>query len=194
MTFAAGLTVPGGLYSSDDNQNSQETGLAVFANNAGFQIFMVCNTIAMFGSTIGCLILMRVHFFDHDQIAQLFYLLGDLFLTISVLAMFVAFVAATRLVVSNVSWLANSITVIAVVLCLPFFVLAILEAFFRVFPIFARKVPQLRCVYPLFRHVYYFIFKRIYIPFHGGFDHVKITKKHEDTDPKWVNMDKDKDK
>ena len=184
VTFAAGLTVPGGFYSSD-NQNSQEIGLAVFANKAGFQMFMVCNTIAMFGSTIGCLILMRVHYFDHDEIALLFYMLGELFLTISVVAMYLAFVAAARLVVSHISWLANSITVIAIVLFLPIFVLAILELFFRVFPILARKDPQLRCAYPQFRLVYYFIFKRIYIPFHGGFDHVKIIKKHDDTDPKW---------
>ncbi|XP_028787327.1 protein ACCELERATED CELL DEATH 6-like [Neltuma alba] len=64
MTFAAGFTVPGGFYSSDCPIPKQK-GMALLADQTLFKIFMAFNTIAMYSSIIGSIILLWVPIGDH---------------------------------------------------------------------------------------------------------------------------------
>ncbi|KAI4332976.1 hypothetical protein L6164_017837 [Bauhinia variegata] len=113
VTFSAGFAVPGGVYSSDD-PNPQKRGTAVLVNTTWFQIFTICNTIAMSSSTAASFILLWSQLGDVDLSMNIF---GFTFTLVSwaIMAMLLAFIAALRLVVSHVSWLANVLTVIGII-------------------------------------------------------------------------------
>ncbi|KAI9080531.1 hypothetical protein K1719_037497 [Acacia pycnantha] len=63
VTFAAGFTVPGGIYSSDD-KDTNKRGMATLVNRKMFQLFTICNVIAMYSSTMGSFILLGAQLGD----------------------------------------------------------------------------------------------------------------------------------
>ncbi|KAI4332971.1 hypothetical protein L6164_017835 [Bauhinia variegata] len=113
VTFSAGFAVPGGVYSSDD-PNPQKRGTAVLVNTTWFQIFTICNTIAMSSSTAASFFLLWSQLGDVDLAASIF-IFAFLLVVGAIMAMLLAFIAALRLVVSHVSWLANVLTVIGII-------------------------------------------------------------------------------
>jgi hypothetical protein len=100
VSFTAGLTVPGGFNSSDYGPAGQ--GIATSADQWMFQVFIICNIIAMSFFIIGSFILLwsqlRDIIADSLQYA-LFFLLVALF------ALSSAFIFAVCLVVSKIHWL-----------------------------------------------------------------------------------------
>lgn len=98
VSFAAGFTVPGGLYSSDD-PNPKIRGTAVFAGDPGFWIFIIFNTITMYSSAMACGFLSLGIFLQSEltlTIQPSFLYLSSAFFTAPV-----AFIAAVVLVVAN---------------------------------------------------------------------------------------------
>ncbi|XP_028787336.1 protein ACCELERATED CELL DEATH 6 [Neltuma alba] len=110
VTFTAGFTVPGGFYSSDGPITKQR-GLALLADQTLFRIFMVFNTIAMYSSTIGSVILLWVPLGDF-RFARIAYEHAKFFVDVALVAMPIAFLAAIRLIVSNNTLLAVVTSVI----------------------------------------------------------------------------------
>ncbi|KAF7837031.1 protein ACCELERATED CELL DEATH 6 [Senna tora] len=117
VTFAAGFTVPGSVYGSDD-PNPHKRGMAVLGKKWMLQVFVLFNTIAMYSSTFGSFLLLWAQLGDFHLALKSF---GSALLMVGValVTMTLAFTAAVRLVVSNVPWLANLVTVIGIIfLCL----------------------------------------------------------------------------
>ncbi|XP_028796041.1 protein ACCELERATED CELL DEATH 6-like [Neltuma alba] len=96
VTFAAGFTVPGGLYSADDPIPKQKA-MALLADETLFKIFIAFNTIAMYSSTIGSIILLWVPVGDL-RLATVVCDHAKLFVYVALVAMPVAFLAAIRLI------------------------------------------------------------------------------------------------
>ncbi|XP_028796036.1 protein ACCELERATED CELL DEATH 6-like [Neltuma alba] len=110
VTFAAGFTVPGGFYSSDGPIPKQK-GMALLADQTLFKIFMAFNTIAMYSSTIGSIILLWVPVGDL-RFATRAYANATIFVSVALMAMPVAFLAVIRLIVSNNIIVAHAISII----------------------------------------------------------------------------------
>ena len=174
VTFAAGFTLPGSVYSSDE-KDPKKRGLAVLANKISFQVFMICNTIAMYSSTTGCTVLLWASLGDFYVAAKSFNL-GFQMVGLALVTMSLAFMAAIRLVVSNVSWLANLITIIAAI----FFSLILVTYLLLIFPFESRR-------YGL-RHMSYVII-RIILMFHKSDDLHKNNVKHENSSSQSLELD-----
>ena len=109
VTFAAGFTVPGSVYGPDNNDPKlQLQGTAVLLKRTVFQIFMVCNTIAMYSSTIVVfLILLWARHGDYAlAVASNSFDIALHMMALALMTMSGAFVAAAYLIVHDVSWLA----------------------------------------------------------------------------------------
>lgn len=150
VTFAAGLTVPGGFNSSDNGGltmsggfNSSNNvpaipGLATLGNKRAFQVFIVCDSIAMYCSMTGAFLLIwssvaRDLAFSASAFALL--LVGA-----AIFQMSFAFMSAIYLVVSDISWLAYLILVMGILYlsCFVVFFLALFFPFGITSPIFHR--------------------------------------------------------
>lgn len=105
VSFAAGFTVPGGLYSSDD-PNPKIRGTAVFAGNSVFWIFIIFNTITMYSSAMACGLL-SVGIVNQSKLTRNIHF-PHLFLTCAFLAASVAFLSAVALVVASNRLLAGA--------------------------------------------------------------------------------------
>ncbi|XP_054810829.1 protein ACCELERATED CELL DEATH 6-like [Prosopis cineraria] len=57
VTFTVGFTMPSGVYSFDD-KDMKKRGMATFLNKYMFQLFTICDVIAMYSSTMGSSILL----------------------------------------------------------------------------------------------------------------------------------------
>ena len=125
VTFAAGLTVPGGFNSSDNGPTSQ--GLATLGNKWAFQVFIVCDSMAMYCSIIGAFLL--IWSLIARDVAESAIDWALKLVVAAIFAMSVAFVSATYLVVSNISWLAYLILVMGI-LCLFCFVVFLIASSF----------------------------------------------------------------
>ena len=163
VTFAAGFALPGSVYSSDDPDPHQR-GMAVLVHKPMFQVFSVCNTLAMYSSTVGSFVLLWAQLGDFHLAGSAFtfalHMVGVALVTTSL-----AFMAAVRLVVSNVSWLANVITTIGSI----FLLLIVLVYILLIFPLEVR--------HPLMRYVANFLIG-ILIPY-GTYD--KVIAKQQDS-------------
>ncbi|KAL4328013.1 hypothetical protein HN51_035267 [Arachis hypogaea] len=174
VTFAAGFALPGSVYSSDDPDPNQR-GMAVLVHKPMFQVFSVCNTVAMYSSTLGSFVLLWAQLGD-------FHLAGSAYnfalhmVAVALVTTSTAFMAAVRLVVSNVPWLANVITVIGSI----FLLLIVFFYVLLIFPLGTR--------HPVMRHVA-IILIRILIPFAGTYDKV-IAKEHDSNSMQVVNKAK----
>ncbi|KAF7837033.1 protein ACCELERATED CELL DEATH 6 [Senna tora] len=113
VTFAAGFTVPGSVYSSDD-PNPHKRGMAVLGKRWMFQVFVLFNTISMYSSTFGSFLLLWAQLGDyHLALRSFVYALS--MVGVALVTMTLAFMAAVRLVVSNEAWLATLITIIGII-------------------------------------------------------------------------------
>ncbi|KAI9115109.1 hypothetical protein K1719_014122 [Acacia pycnantha] len=110
VTFSAGFTVPGSVYSSDET----DKGMAVLGKRTMFKTFVIFNTGAMYCSTLGSLLLMWAQFGDFYLARSAFFFAFHM-IGLALAAMSLAFAAAVRLVVTNVSWLAELVTSIGVI-------------------------------------------------------------------------------
>ncbi|KAI4354311.1 hypothetical protein L6164_003184 [Bauhinia variegata] len=174
VTFAAGFSVPGGFHPPLEHNDSDHRapgspkrddkfqGEAVMACTQMFQIYMICNTVAMYSSTIGSFILLWAQLGDfhiawHATYLAL-YLVGLALVTMSL-----AFMAASNLIVIHHPWLKVAVDIIG----FSFLSLFLLMFVLLIFPLGARR--------PLLvRHISYFIMRMI-IPWSGS--HGKVIDK-----------------
>ena len=136
VTFAAGLTVPGGFNSSDNGPTSQ--GLATLGNKRAFQVFIVCDSMAMYCSMTGAFLL--IWSLLARDVAKCANSWALKLVGAAIFAMSVAFMSATYLVVSNISWVAYLILVMGILylLCFVVFFMALVFPFGIHHPIFHR--------------------------------------------------------
>ncbi|CBI28754.3 unnamed protein product, partial [Vitis vinifera] len=121
VTFAAGFTMPGGYNSSDPN-----VGMAALLMRNMFQMFVICNTTAMYTSILAAIILIWAQLGDLNLMdTALRFALP--FLGLALTAMSLGFMAGVYLVVSNLHWLAIVVVIIGIIflvgLLVPFFLL-----------------------------------------------------------------------
>lgn len=122
VTFAAGFTMPGGY-----NNSGPDEGMATMTKNSRLQAFVLCNTIAMYSSTVVAITFIWAHLGD-IFLASLAMPLGVPFLAASLTTMSLGFMTGISMVVGKLSWLANAVLIIGLVfhvllalLFLPFF-------------------------------------------------------------------------
>ncbi|KAJ9686357.1 hypothetical protein PVL29_015319 [Vitis rotundifolia] len=123
VTFAAGFTMPGGYKSSDPN-----AGMAIFLMRNMFQMFVICNTIAMYTSILAAIILIWAQLGDLNLMDTAFRWALP-FLGLALYAMSLGFMAGVSLVISNLHWLAIVVFIIGIIclvgLSVPFLLLFI---------------------------------------------------------------------
>ena len=109
VSFASGLTVPGGFNSSDYGPAGQgNEGMATLANKPMFQVFIISDTVAMYCSIIGVYLLLWSQICDLVSSTLSF---THALLQIAVFAMCLAFMSAVFLVVSKISWLSIAVLI-----------------------------------------------------------------------------------
>ncbi|KAF7141304.1 hypothetical protein RHSIM_Rhsim06G0145300 [Rhododendron simsii] len=140
VTYAAGFTMPGGYNNSDSNQ-----GMATMLNKSKFQIFVICDTIAMFSSMIVAVSLIWAQLGDLNLILTSLRLALPL-LGLALSMMSLAFMAGVYLVVSKLTWLANVVLIMGIVF------LSILLVLF--IPLFFPDTTT----FPVIRHIAYYFF------------------------------------
>ncbi|PSS05728.1 Protein ACCELERATED CELL DEATH like [Actinidia chinensis var. chinensis] len=109
VTYAAGFTMPGGYNSSNPDQ-----GMATMVSKPYFQMFVICDTIALYSSMIVAVSLIWAQLGDLNLILTSLRLALPL-LGISLSMMSLAFMAGVYLVVSRVIWLAYVTVVMGMV-------------------------------------------------------------------------------
>ncbi|KAF3964532.1 hypothetical protein CMV_011192 [Castanea mollissima] len=139
VSFASGLTVPGGFNSSDCGPAGQgNEGMATLANKTMFQVFIISDTVAMYCSIIGAFVLLWSHI-DDMVLSTLTF--AQLLLQISVFAMCLAFMSAVYLVVSEISWLSIAVWIMGGV----FLTVLLAISFMWMFP-FGIAHPFFHCI------------------------------------------------
>ncbi|KAF8391365.1 hypothetical protein HHK36_023669 [Tetracentron sinense] len=118
VTFAAGFTMPGGL----DNDGSPSQGMATMLTKVEFQIFLICNTIAMYSSIISAITLIWAQLGDMDLLIVALRM-SLVLLGIALTMMAFAFSAGVYLVVSKLKWLACLVIVMSSIFLLCIWVL-----------------------------------------------------------------------
>uniref|UniRef100_A0A0D3DT43 PGG domain-containing protein n=1 Tax=Brassica oleracea var. oleracea TaxID=109376 RepID=A0A0D3DT43_BRAOL len=102
MTFTAGLTLPGGY-----NGSAPNLGMAVLTKKTAFQVFLVCDTLAMYCSIIIIVALLWAQLGDISIILKAFYMALP-FLGLALTSMSIAFMAGTYAAVSHGTYAAVS--------------------------------------------------------------------------------------
>ncbi|XP_054779921.1 protein ACCELERATED CELL DEATH 6-like [Prosopis cineraria] len=128
VTFAAGITMPAGVYSSDDPV-PKKRGMAVLTDQTLFKTFMTFNTTAMYLSTFGTILLLWRQLPDR-HVSRRAYIISTYFVHLALGTMPVAFMAAICLVVRNDSFLADLTSIIGFI----FVFLILLLGFLGYFP------------------------------------------------------------
>ncbi|XP_059664269.1 protein ACCELERATED CELL DEATH 6-like [Cornus florida] len=109
VTFAAGFTVPGGNYGTDD---PYQAGMATLVKRHMFHFFLITNTISLYSSVIVAICLIWAMLNNiHLSLYSLKWAI-PLGLGISLLMVSLAFMAAVFLVVRNITWLAALVLII----------------------------------------------------------------------------------
>ncbi|KAG7652947.1 Ankyrin repeat-containing domain superfamily [Arabidopsis suecica] len=106
VTFAAGLTLPGGYMSS-----GPDLGMAALVNELNFKVFLLFNNIAMCTSVITIMVLIWAQLGDALLTKKAFQLALPLLLT-AIVSMMMASVAGITLVVSDLPWLSHLVLAI----------------------------------------------------------------------------------
>ncbi|XP_054809752.1 protein ACCELERATED CELL DEATH 6-like [Prosopis cineraria] len=173
VTFAAGFTVPGGVYDSNDI-DTKRSGMATLVKRKMFQVFTICDVIAMYSSTMGSFILLWAQLGDFHMAFSATYFALNL-VGLAIVSMSIAFMAAVNLVVNNLTWLANIVMIIGIIFLLMFLGLYIP----LIYPLGAHP-----CFFPRITN---FIFRMI-IPFSGSYGikvkkakALKVTKEDKDS-------------
>lgn len=109
VTFAAGFTMPGGYRNSEPDE-----GMATLLNKLAFQVFVICDTIALYSATMVAVALIWA------QLGDLMLVLNALkvaipLLGISLTMMSLAFMTGVYLVVSTLVWLAHVVLKLGIV-------------------------------------------------------------------------------
>ncbi|XP_048128106.1 protein ACCELERATED CELL DEATH 6-like [Rhodamnia argentea] len=122
MTFAAGFSIPGGY-----NGSEPDAGIATMLNKPMYDIFVICNTVAMFSSIIAVVILLWRQINDSHAVL---HALGKarLPLLISLASMSVAFMAGVYVTASKRTWIAVMTLIIGITTL--FVILSLYVAFF----------------------------------------------------------------
>lgn len=101
VTFAAGFTMPGGYNNSETNG-----GMATMLRNAKFQLFVFCDTIAMYSSIIVAVMLLWAQLGDpYLELTSLKFSLPIFGIALTMMSL--AFMAGVYVVVSGLGWLAK---------------------------------------------------------------------------------------
>ncbi|KAF7822999.1 protein ACCELERATED CELL DEATH 6-like [Senna tora] len=167
VTFAASITVPGGVHSSDD-PDPHKRGKAILGHHTLFQVFMAFNMVAMCSATIGCLILLWVQLGDR-RLAQGVYEFAKQFVNLALITLTVSFLAASRLVVTDNLLLSNVVSVIGLIFVLSMLFVGVLGKF----PLGLRL--------PILRQAGELLIGIILVLFYGRQDRM-IDEEHKDSD------------
>ncbi|KAF8016806.1 hypothetical protein BT93_H2118 [Corymbia citriodora subsp. variegata] len=117
VTFAAGFSVPGGYNSSEPN-----AGIATLLNKPMYDVFMICNSVAMYSSIIAVVILLWTQINDSHAVLRALGM-TRLPLLIALATMSVAFMAGVYVTISKRTWIA---VVALIVGCTALFIILIL--------------------------------------------------------------------
>ncbi|KAG2301399.1 hypothetical protein Bca4012_059675 [Brassica carinata] len=113
MTFTAGFTLPGGY-----NGSAPNLGMAVLPKKTAFQVFLVCDTLAMYSSIIIIVALLWAQLGDIYVILKAYYYVALPFLGLALTSMLMAFMAGTYAAVSHVPLLGCFVLVFGVIFLL----------------------------------------------------------------------------
>ncbi|GMY34707.1 protein ACCELERATED CELL DEATH 6-like [Fagus crenata] len=152
VTFAAAFTMPGGYNGSG--------GVATFIEKRMFQVFVICNTIAMYSAITVVVALIWAQLDDLELLnAALKFTVPILGLALTMVC--VAFMAANYLVLRNLNWLAYLVLIIG-----SFFLLALSILFLPLcFPTSVH--------HPISRYILHYIFLILIILFESVIDDKK---------------------
>ncbi|CAL5406485.1 unnamed protein product [Camellia sinensis] len=141
VTFAAGLTMPGGY----NNNSDHDQGMATMLKHKWFHMFIFCDTIAMYSSIIVSVSLIWAQLGDLNLVLTAFRLALPL-LGIALTMMSLAFVAGVYVVVSVLNWLAHAVLIMGLVFLTILIVL------------FIPLCIPVSSNYPILRYVFYYPF------------------------------------
>lgn len=138
MTFTAGFTLPGGY-----NGSNPYLGLASLAEKTSFQVFLVCDTLAMYSSIITIVALLWAQLGDLSLLLTAFNIALP-FLGLALTSMSIAFMAGTYAAVSHLIFVGYFILAIGV-----FFLLFLLL-------LLIPYVSPYSHTQPFLRHIFYY--------------------------------------
>ncbi|XP_048133983.1 protein ACCELERATED CELL DEATH 6-like [Rhodamnia argentea] len=108
MTFAAGFSVPGGYKNSEP-----DVGIAALLNKPMYDVFVICNTIAMYSSIIAVVLLPQTQLIEF-QVPNIFLKRAKQSLDLAIATMSVAFMAGVYVTVSKRTWVAVVFLIIGI--------------------------------------------------------------------------------
>ncbi|KAI8010159.1 Protein ACCELERATED CELL DEATH 6, partial [Camellia lanceoleosa] len=120
VTFAAGITVPGGY---DDSKTHK--GMALMVKKSAFQVFVIADAVAMYSSIIVAVLLIWAQLEDLDLILVSLKLASPLFGG-ALMMVAISFLTGVYLVVSNLNWLSYVILIMGLIFVLALSTLLIL--------------------------------------------------------------------
>ncbi|KAI4352833.1 hypothetical protein L6164_007047 [Bauhinia variegata] len=161
VTFAAGFTVPGGLIDSD-HKDTTNIGMATLINELMFQVFIICDVVAMYSSTFAAFILLWATLGDFHMAVSATHF-ARLLVALALGTMSTAFMAAIYLMVRKLCWLAHTVIITGII----FLSMFLLGFALLMFPTGAPM--------PLLNYIARVIF-RMMIPFSGSYSKVKKRK------------------
>ncbi|KAK3404672.1 hypothetical protein EUGRSUZ_K00980 [Eucalyptus grandis] len=135
MTFASGFSVPGGYNSSDP-----DAGIAVLLHKAMYNVFVICNSIAMYSSIIALVILLWTQI-DDPHVVKNALSKSRYPLLVTLAAMPLAFMAGVYVSVAKLAWLAIVVLVLGSV------------ALFIILSFYLLLYIPLGCKHPLIRRL-----------------------------------------
>ncbi|KAL3714917.1 hypothetical protein ACJRO7_006768 [Eucalyptus globulus] len=113
MTFASGFSVPGGYNGSDP-----DAGIAILLHKAMYNVFVICNSFAMYSSIIALVILLWTQIND-PYVVENALSKSRLPLLVALAAMPLAFMAGVYVSITKLAWLAIVVLVLgSVALCI----------------------------------------------------------------------------
>lgn len=156
VTLATAFTILGGYASTGEN-----IGMATLAKKTTFQVFIICNTLAMGASVVALVFLLLAQLGDINRVAT-FVEFALNYLMIALCAMPISFTTGVVLVVSHIPKLSKTIMIIAAVLLSPIPVL--------LFPFYLQYIVFL-LIYVPYRYVKDYFLHQMYLALyilHGG--------------------------
>ncbi|CAH8272466.1 unnamed protein product [Arabidopsis lyrata] len=148
VTLATAFTIPGGYASTGEN-----IGMATLAKKTTFQVFIICNTLAMGASVVALVFLLLAQLGDINRVAT-FVEFALNYLMIALCAMPISFTTGVVLVVSHIPKLSKTIMIIAAVLLSPIPVL--------LFPFYLQYIVFL-LIYVPYRYVKDYFLHQMYL-------------------------------
>ncbi|GMP54534.1 hypothetical protein CsSME_00019680 [Camellia sinensis var. sinensis] len=109
VTFAAGITVPGGY---DDSVTHK--GMALMVKKSAFQLFVIANAVAMYSSIIVAVLLIWAQLGDLNLVRVSLKLASPLFGG-ALMMVAISFMTGVYLVVNNLNWLSYVILIIGLI-------------------------------------------------------------------------------